>query len=141
MSNCVQFETPRIYFRPTEIDISALMVEVEKHADHEQFVTNGYSRTCGMNDDEQNICRVFWWYLNPKNVYVKECMLDVLLESGRSSHTWRSLEATLIVLNRFVLVDKEFALRCKDESDGFMKLFPMRLKFGKNVKPGEHAKG
>ena len=147
MSNCVEFVTPRIYFTPSEIDVPSLLSEVEKHKDHDPYPGREIpSMTCGTTPDEKWNCQAFFWFLTPGNVLWKmgrttaDNLLTVNLGHGKSSHTWRDLESTLMALNKFVTVDKEFALRGRDEFDGFKNTIAIRVRFGKDVKPGEHSK-
>ena len=81
----------------------------------------------------------WWWYLSDHNTFEETIgFLTVMLNDGRSSHTWRSLRRTMRELADFVKIPFSVSLKIYDS--GLMKTCTVKYDIaqGEIYEDGEH---
>ncbi len=108
MSNCVEIKRQDVWFGAEEIDIPKFRELVDR-------VNLLPQPPDGLKDRDGYFA---WWFLS-SNVEFGLAGLVIHFGRGRSSHTWRDLQGTLMVLGQFMLKPKKHVFRIADELDGF----------------------
>jgi hypothetical protein len=85
-------------FRPESLDSKSFMEAVLLHSD---------CQDCGCKHGvDDDLCSCFYWYLTPGNCTLNpDGTLSINHNKAKSAHSFRSLRATIIAINKFILVD------------------------------------
>ena len=134
MSNCVEIRgESRIRLPINKLDKAWFdLVEESKAAgnntDDEELHKKLFSTN--FRDEKVNEFSVFYWYLG-NNVAIVGNWVVIDLQGDKSSHTFRSLGATLIYINRhYSGPAKYFGMRMAEEGDGFAHTFQYQFALG-----------
>ena len=92
MSNIIRLDDAKIKFAPDEIDASELRRLLES--------------ACESTDGKESLAfmdrTTTWWYLQKGTSFKVDGSVEIDLNEARSSHSTRSLVATLCLLSRFL---------------------------------------
>lgn len=117
MSNCVDIcNDVSLRFTAKEIDLVAYKAVVDRvrllpDAPRWEVDPDGY---------------FVWWFLSNSQFVSPNgipAAVTIHIGHGRSSHTWRDLAGTLLILGYYVKVSREITFILTDECDGHMKKF------------------
>lgn len=122
MSNCVDIEDyEKVLFNSEDINVSALKELIDTS---EKEVTPKTSVSDNVDVDK----RIAWWFLNKNTIFYENAVL-IHFGEGRSTHTFRDLQSTIIVLQKFMKSEKTHRFLASEEGDGFMSKFYIDVNF------------
>lgn len=127
MSNCIDFVggSEKVVFLKDEIDVVALKTLIES--------VKGLPKAPECDSKDNYAGYIAWWFLSRAVVDDRGAVIRFGC-SGRSSHTNRDFDATLILLGRFMKKPKYHTFYVRDEGDGFRRIFREDVEFNTVVK-------
>jgi len=116
MSNCIDVvKGEKVVFFPDEIDIEKFKALVDSVANLPKA-------------PEEKDGYYAWWFLQ-RNSAVDQRGVVIRFGQGRSTHTNRDFDGTLLTLSKFMKKEKYHVFSVTDEGDGHRKVYTQTVKF------------
>lgn len=112
MSNCVEIRNPEVQIPPGVIDVALWRRRVDSKADDP----------------------IFYWFLAENHILYPDGSMTIRFGKGRSSHTWRDLYQTAMLLAEVATAGRPYrcVFQVADESDNFEAVESIGFAFGRD---------